>query len=231
MKSTKIKDIWDFDDSFIFSYLATLQDFSLWTSTEGTYMDIMYLSEHSAEKPLSSLTEKYVEEDGTISTLNMQKLANIIYAKYKRNWKQFNKYDEADYDIWDDVENETRSYTLTDNQKPKDWKLTVEGSEQDNNGEVNTSIYGFNSEEAVPSEKVESKSNSKSVTEQSGSFQTDHRYSESVFKKGSSKLRTGAEMMQLDLDFWDKWSFIEEVFRDVDEVLCGNYYESNVCFL
>ena len=230
-ETKKIKDVFAWDRSFIFEYLPNaIQDFELWTEEEGQYMDSEYLGQWSGLKPISTLTEKCVVDD-EISDENLHKLAQLIYAKYHRRWEQYKKYDQADYDVWDDIEDETHTIQEANEQKPSDWKTTSQGTDADNNTTTDFGRYGENSEDAVPYDTQTSKSNSKIETEQSGTYLTEHGLTETVHKQGSSKLRTGSEMMEFDLRFWRNWSFIEQIFRDVDSVLCADYYDSNIYFL
>jgi len=232
-KTLKIKDVFDFTDSFIFKYLATaITDFDLWTEDEGEQMDLEYLGRWSAEKPLSTLTERFIDEDTeTISTADLQKLAKLIYSKYHRAWEQFKKYDDADYDVWDDVENITRTIGGGVTQTPTNWKTVSSGTTLDNYSNSDSSIYGYNSSSPVPDSKNESESSSKITTEQQGTYKTTENRTETEFRKGSSKLRTGAEMMEFDEKFWTRWNFINAVYRTVDQVLCADFYEIENYFL
>lgn len=196
---------------------SLITDFDLWTQSDGEYMDMIYFGNHSGEKPCSPLLETWA---GTIN-----QIALMVYSKYQRNWEQFKKYLAADYDIWDDVEDETRTIDENNYDRPQNWKTVSEGDAEDNQTEVNTSVYGFNSSNAVPDGKSESSTSSKITTEQSGTFEREKDYTETLHRQGSSKLRTGAEMMEFDDRFWANWNYFESIFRDTDKELTCPYYE------
>ena len=209
----------------IFETMASLTDFDLWDATAGAYMDIEYELRFSGEKPAAPILVKMLDDDNILSTTDENKIVNLLYAKYHRAWEQYKKYDESDYDVWDDVEKITKTKTGSDTQTPEDWVTTSEGLAADNYSEVDSSTYGFNSSSAVPADKTESKTNSKISTEQSGTLATVYDTEEVTEMKGSSKLRTGAEMMEFDERFWTRWNFVDAVFKDCDKILTCPYYE------
>lgn len=198
----------------IFTAIANITGFDLWDTDTAKLMDLEYLNGFSGLKVMAPLMWHFHYTDNEISTADLAKVANLLYAKYKTAWSQYKEYLEADYDLYDDVDDET--VTRTPN-------LTTEsaGGKADNEVETNEQVYGFDSSSPADSNKTTSKASHKDTTTQTGTESvTTHR-------AGSSRLYTGGEMLGKDHKFWDNFNFFTEIFKDVDAVIALGIYEDN----
>lgn len=186
--------------------------------TEASLLDSYYFNGWSYDKYITPMLEKHIE-GGVIPEVYIDILADFIWGRFGRNWEQYKKYIKADYDVFDDVEEETRIIKGDETQKPENWASVTQGLSSDNNSETEEYTYGFNSNTATPSGKSTIKTSNKQTTSQEGSYKTSEDRTETINRKGSSKLRTGSEMIEFDYRFWGSWDFYESMFKDVDKVL------------
>ena len=219
-KKKQLKDY--FEDFNFFAYLAgNIPDFDLWDTETGRYMDYMYIGKQSGEKLAGNLVQKWQG--------NIHDLAFMVYSKYRHNWEQAKKYLSADYDLYDDVEHEERIIGENTTQTPNNWKTTLTGTAADNYTETENEIYGYNSAAASDDSKQTTKQNTNTVSEQTGTYENDRQYTETVDRRGSSKLRTGGEMLEIDNRFWNNWNFFNLIFKDVDKELTLKIYDFESC--
>ena len=99
------------------------------------------------------------------------------------NWQNTTVHSNTDYTETETKKptnwKETKDYTYTnykesDTDTPTNWKKTTTSLNTDNGSESKTSVYAFNSSDAVPTAETETKVKSKTDEEQTGTYKKDH---------------------------------------------------------
>ena len=181
----------------IFKILNALHPNIEWLGeSKAITLDINYYIGHSGEKIISPLYAKLIEADeNTALTI----IANIIYNKFIDNW---NKIYEAYTTEYQPLEN----YRMVENEKVKSKVINTVGT--------NAGLYGFNSDEAQPTNEV----HSTSTTE--GSKDDNDR---DLTRSGNIGVTTSQQMLQSELDL-RTYKFYDQVMNDIDTVLCLKCY-------
>lgn len=107
----------------LFTYMPTSD---LTTTFDPSDLDIQFFSKYG-ERWISPFVEHFLEEDGTITQTNLERIASIVWHKYAASWLkklailsiEYNPIDNVDYTM-----TETTTHTGTDT-------LSKTGTEQD----------------------------------------------------------------------------------------------------
>lgn len=144
-------------------------------------------------------------------------------------------------------------YSETETQTPTDWEKTTEALTADNKSTTDTSVYGFNSSDPVPSAKTETELKNKNTETQSGTYETEKKvegslidetsqtgtfttettksgtyeseteYDTELRRSGNIGVTTSQQMIQSEIELW-QWLFFETVFKDLDQILTLSTY-------
>lgn len=144
-------------------------------------------------------------------------------------------------------------YSETETQTPTDWEKTTEALTADNKSTTDTSVYGFNSSDPVPSAKTETELKNKNTETQSGTYETEKKvegslidetsqsgtfttettksgtyeseteYDTTLTRSGNIGVTTSQQMIQSEIELW-QWLFFETVFKDLDQILTLSTY-------
>ena len=144
-------------------------------------------------------------------------------------------------------------YSETETQTPTDWEKTTEALTEDNKSTTDTSVYGFNSSDPVPSAKTETELKNKNTETQSGTYETEKKvegslidetsqtgtfttettksgtyeseteYDTELRRSGNIGVTTSQQMIQSEIELW-QWLFFETVFKDLDQILTLSTY-------
>lgn len=160
-----------------------LQDMNVpWGSLNISHLlDIYYYGNHSGNKIISPLIENILGDNDTLTTEQMNTVANIIYSLFNKNWNRMWYVYSAEYDpaenynmtengldesILQHGETITRTDNLTKNDNntmTNDLSHTKTGTETETpqitetntpntTRTINNGIYGFNSNTSQPSD-------------------------------------------------------------------------------
>lgn len=89
MKTPLLKDTSEWlNGEGILTVLTTIKDVPWKNVVAGQVLDDDYYGNHSGGRELSSLSEKLLNSDKKLSNTALQRLANVIFAKYGDNWKR-----------------------------------------------------------------------------------------------------------------------------------------------
>lgn len=206
----KIKDIADIleiiEDGGLMELMRTRHSSHLpWlTASLAKDIDTEYVISHSGEKTVSPLLFRFSDmvEKQQISTIEARTLVcDFIFNHYGENWtKIYSSYFETEY-------KPLENYSMIEQENAKTKIKTVSSN--------NSSVYGFDSEEPVPSNEAGSE------TETSSNADDNER---KLTRSGNIGVTTSQQMLQSEIDL-RSYDFIESIMRDLDTVLCLAIYE------
>lgn len=163
-------------------------------------------------------------------------------VKTPANWKETKEHKPG-----------VSGYSETETQTPTGWKKTTEALTADNKSTTDTSVYGMNSSDPVPSAKTETELKNKNTETQSGTYETEKKvkgslidetsqtgtfttettksgtyeseteYDTELRRSGNIGVTTSQQMIQSEIELW-QWLFFETVFKDLDQILTLSTY-------
>lgn len=255
------------DAGAIFTQMVTLG--APWTSEVGKEMDDAYLSMYSGVKTPSKFTVLH-SVNGVASVQSIAKLLWSMYGQsWKRLWDGYNiKYSPIDnYNVQETMartQNNDRGINRT-----TDTNSSVNGTAKDTtdmnesvNGSINhghvvqktgndtTSVYGFNSQESVPSDVTSATGTDTNsgtdtqtnTTDTTGTVDTvtsnttvgkitdvttdtdDETENLQRTKTGNVGQNSYQELLRQEFDLW-RWNFFTQVFEDCDKYLVLSVYD------
>lgn len=216
-----------------------------WAESHGTALDVDYIGEHSGDKQVSVLVDKFIrlnssQSDARILTESqIEKLADIIFNRYVNKWSRLYAVMESEYNPvqnYNMTEEETPNLTHTETPNITRGKTTTNkisvtvtgGNSQDD------SVYGFNSSSAVPTGKVTGTNSSTTTANANDNVTTDSETEtgtrtttdtgkRTLTRSGNIGVTTTQQMLESEINLWE-WNFFEQVFADVDNILTSKYY-------
>ena len=255
------------DAGAIFTQMVTLG--APWSSEVGKEMDDAYLSMYSGVKTPSKFTVLH-SVNGVASAQSIAKLLWSMYGQsWKRLWDGYNiKYSPIDnYNVQETMartQNNDRGINRT-----TDTNSSVNGTAKDTtdmnesvNGSINhghvvqktgndtTSVYGFNSQESVPSDVTSATGTDTNsgtdtqtnTTDTTGTVDTvtsnttvgkvtdvttdtdDETENLQRTKTGNVGQNSYQELLRQEFDLW-RWNFFTQVFEDCDKYLVLSVYD------
>lgn len=255
------------DTGAIFTQMATLG--APWDSEVGKEMDDAYLSMYSGVKTASKFTVLH-SVDGVASVQSISKLLWSMYGQsWKRLWDGYTiQYSPIDNYNVQEIMERTQSNDRDIN-KTTDTNSSVDGTVKDTtdmsesvNGSIqhghvvqktenNTkSVYGFDSQEAVPSEVTSATGTDTNsgtdtqtnTTDTTGTVDTvtsnttvgkitDVTSDTDNETENLQRTKTGnvgqnsyQELLRQEFDLW-RWNFFTQVFEDCDKYLVLSVYD------
>lgn len=152
-----------------------------------------------------------VSNDGTISDSVKTQIANAIYSMYSDEWKKLAKVFSLNYEILNSA-NEKTITEIADNEQ------FSHGHTVNTTSSGNSSLWGFNSSNGIPSDSDSNESN----TTNSG---TDTNTRDNVH----TTTRTGQTIPAQDLisKEWEVWkkNYFAIVYNDILKVIASPIYE------
>ena len=187
-------------NKFIFNKMCSLYPTDMNAIEIGTDDDFEFFLE--SQEKIISLTnqfyfDKYKDYETNAYSNYLTALANLIYTKYYKSWKQLHDALLSEY-------NPIENYSMTEDENI--------ASNIKTESEANT--YGFNTTEAngVPQNKGE-------VT-QSGDYDANHRH---LVRSGNVGVTTTQQMIVSSIDLF-KHKYLELIYRDLNDFLFNSIY-------
>lgn len=173
---------------------------ALWL-TDAVNFDIEYFNNYSGDKTPSNLIVRFADQntDGTLTDSQVNSIANILWSRYGTKWSKITDVMGKDY-------NPIENYSMVEETRITQDILTEQ------TGNSSAGIYGFNSNNAVPS------ANSEAGNETRITADGDHNITHHT-RSGNIGVTTSQQMQQSSLDLWNNWNIVEQLFTDVDKVL------------
>lgn len=227
------------DTGAIFTQMVTLG--APWDSEIGKEMDDAYLSMYSGVKTPSKFTVLH-SVDGVAS---VQSIAKLLWSMYGNSWKRLWDGYTIEYSPIDNYSvQETMERTQSNDRninKTTDADTTVDESIEHGHVIQKTetdekSVYGFDSQEAVPSESAsvtgtDTNSGTDTSTNKTVSNVTDSTTDSDSEKENLQRTKTGnvgqnsyQELLRQEFDLW-RWNFFNQVFEDCDKYLVLSVYD------
>lgn len=216
----------------IFSSLQSLEP--PWAEEDiALHLDLAYYGNVSGGKVVSPLIDRLLTAS-KLTTLDMATLAGVLMATNKERWSREWATRSAQYDP---IKNYDMTEEMTDDETVTDYGHTR--TRTDNLTHTTTpnlteqtsgDVYGFNSSNAVHSDKQVGTTTGTSTDLDTGT-QTDadtgsdtSTRNYTLTRSGNIGVTTTQQMLQSERDLW-MWSyFYDVVFPDVDEVLTVPVY-------
>lgn len=187
-------------------------------------LDFEYIYSHSGDKLISPFVEKLLDNDNNLSETNLEKIANVIKNKFVDKWnKLFNALVEVGYNPIDNYnmnEVETPNIERTSHVETN-TNITTSGE-----GDNNSKVYAFNSDNAIPSNEGHAE------TSQTSSGSVDDNYSDrtenetgtrELVRSGNIGVTTTQQMLQQEIEI-KKQNIYNIIYEDVDSLLCLDIY-------
>ena len=255
------------DTGAIFTQMVTLG--APWSSEVGKEMDDAYLSMYSGVKTPSKFTVLH-SVDGVAS---VQSIAKLLWSMYGQSWKRLWDGYNINYSPIDNYNvQETMARTQNNDRginRTTDTNSSVNGTAKDTtnmnesvNGSINhghvvqktgndtTSVYGFNSQESVPSDVTSATGTDTNsgtdtqtnTTDTTGTVDTvtsnttvgkitdvttdtdDETENLQRTKTGNVGQNSYQELLRQEFDLW-RWNFFTQVFEDCDKYLVLSVYD------
>ncbi len=188
----------------IMTALEKTNQFNWLNSTNATYLDYEFYLNHSGEKETSPIIDILLAKGKTEDEV-LTIIANICVSKYGKKWNRL--YETL----------HTENYSIF---KDYDVKITRKGDENasvSSEGNANSGIYGFNSEQAVPSGTSDTSS---TLTKNKAQNTT----SSEETRSGKIGNLTYQEMAKKEISLRLDINFLEIVLNDVSSEMCISIY-------
>lgn len=265
MKLKRLKHAFEnWKNSAIFAVLNT-KDVPWAQVVEAGPLDFDYIGNFSGRKIVSNLTESLLgnDEDATLTAEDLSMLCDIIVALYGTKWSKLwetmgFEYDPIEnYSMVETMTNDAtvtqygKTHTRTDNlqhQRTDNLQHSKTGTETEmpnTRTSDSASVYGFNSDEAVPSDEREiantgtnqmtyntqdadtgtqTDAHTGTQTEaDTGSDTSTRNYR--LTRAGNIGVTTSQQMIESERNLWRLWDFFRGVvYPDIDRVLTIEIY-------
>lgn len=188
----------------IVTKLEQTSQFTWLNSTNAQMLDYEFYLNHSGEKETAPIIDILLSKGKTEDEV-LTIIANICVSKYGKKWNRiYETLHTENYSIFKD-------YDITINRKGD------ENTSISSEGNANTGIYGFNSEQAVPSGTSDSSSSINKNKAQNTTSSEETRNG----KIGSA---TYQEMARREVDLRLDYNFMEIFLRDISNEMCLSIY-------
>lgn len=182
-----LNDVWtDWLTNGIFQIIDEQYNIPWENDIDSRLLDMEYYGNRSGTKKIAPLLYYLLDQDG-ITAENKRTLADLCWKKFNKNWSALWNTLNFDYDP-------ISNYDMVE----------TEGTTAASTTDANSGIYGFNSQQASPSDTSHSTTNG-----------NENR---TLTRKGNIGVTTSQQMIQSERDLW-MWKFYEQLFADVDTVL------------
>lgn len=271
---TRLNDVFNMREG-IFYHMARMPNTELPWKESALSLDLQYHGNHSGGKITSPLVDTYIS-DGQMTDVGRDELAQICLALFLPNWRSLYHAMTSEYNPinnYDMKETYSESGNSTDDSKREaaithgeqvatsgkntdtgtlsNNETTTHGETVATTGETVNNIFGFNSGDAVPSDKgtgtnneIHGGSDQTTTTEtrdlSHDSSQTEshsgsdlqsgtenhtgkHDIEHTLTRSGNIGVTTSQQMIESEIELRKK-HFFESVFSDLDSVLTINVY-------
>lgn len=202
-------------NTYLFDNLKSSTISSIFKDWDSAVLTILYFQMRSRRKLVSDLVEDALKDDSFNEEAFSITISKMLTALFGENWARFYEVFKSEYEPafnYDMTENYSGSNTASSNSTSNAGTMK---------NDVENSIYGFNSTEAVKNNAtstVDTQTKDASSTA-TGSGTETHLLS----RKGNIGVTTTQQLLQSELDLW-QWNFLEQIFNDIDEILTVPIY-------
>lgn len=192
------------------------------TSDVALELDRLYYLEHSGEKEISRTYERMYSNsvDWTDDAIKV-KLMEMIVSKFADKWNRLYAVLTENYsplENYDMEQVETPDITKT---SATDTNITTETKD----GLSKTSVYGYNSDSANPSSKVDTSGTQTVSGSSDENIVTDTESgTRTLTRHGNIGVTTSQQMLLSEVDLREKINFYNIVMNDMDSILTKLVY-------
>ena len=186
----------------------------------GNDLDEDYFIEHSSEKYLSRFTQLLIDKLGVDHLSDVcEKLSFHVVNKFGLKWWKISQAITTDYRPLENYDmEEIRTPNLTENLTRK------QNTDTNVNQSTESGIYGFNSTESQPTATGEGDTHTTGLKANNEIADTKtNTGTESLTRHGNIGVTTSQQMLESEIKL-RQYNFIEEVFKDIDSILCLKIY-------
>lgn len=177
---------------------------------------LQYYIERSADKTISPIFDRLIEEYGSptqndvincLTIIISQKFAFKWYKIYSAFTKEYQPLENYDME-------EIRTPNLTENVK--------RNQSTDIHQETESGIYGFNSTTSNPTATGEGDTTGLKANNETEDLKTNTG-TESLTRHGNIGVTTSQQMLESEIKL-RQYGLLEEIFKDIDSILCLKIY-------
>ena len=187
----------------IVSKLQATNKFSWLDTTNAPVLDLEFYLNQSGEKEVSPIIDKLLEQDKTEDEV-LDIITNILVVKFSNKWNRIYETLSTEYDVFSDYK-KTKEVNTSVNQDTK------------TSSETTSSIYGFNSESAIPKDTASGNSD---VIQDSTENTANQKEDISGKIGGTSYQDLANKEVNLRLEH----NLYNIVFNDISSVMCLSVY-------
>lgn len=209
----------------IFESINTLKnDIPFLLDNNYKILDEDYYFSHSGEKSTSITYNKFYElfsNDNEIvrKQKTIQKIAKMVINRYLDNWlKIYDAYFNTDY-------KPLENYSMIESENYTGKDATNTDLQTTNNGTSDNNAYGFNTTaiDGVKYGKTINDNTQDLKGDKDNNF-TDKTFDRELTRSGNIGVTTSQQMLESELNL-RKYDFYQQVFKDVDKILCSYIYD------
>lgn len=170
---------------------------------------------HSGDKRLSKLARYWLT-----NAVDLTAFIAIVIKAFK---SRFGESLTRTQDVYlKEVYNPLENYSMEEIRKPTLKDVTDVESDFKTHNETSAKVYGFNTETAVPASESTSDTYGTKVDNKQKTT-VNHSGREETTRSGNIGVTTSQAMAQSEIEL-RKFDFWEEVYRDLDRILCQQVY-------
>lgn len=207
---------------------------------DSSMLDSYFMLHYGKRVAFETMLDIYAGTDGKISGNNLRLLADLVYNVNKRKWDHLFAVYEAEYspientNVYEDITEDNTLNRVIDSDKADSSSLTSStGTTASGSTTGHEDRFGFNSNNAVGdrasgattnANTTESVSSSSSGTNTDDTTISDDEDKHLIrHKHGNIGVTENTTMLQHEVDFW-KWSFIDDVCKDICNIVALSIY-------
>lgn len=193
---------------------------------DGNYktLDEDYYFSHSGEKSTSITFNKLYdlfknENDIVRKQKTIPIIARMIINRYLDNWlKIYDAYFNTDY-------KPLENYSMIEEENYTGKDATNTDLQTTNNGSSGSNVYGFNTTalDGVKYDKTINDNTQDLKGDKDNNF-TDKTFNKTLTRSGNIGVTTSQQMLESELNL-RKYDFYQQVYKDVDKILCSYIYD------
>ena len=218
-KLTKLNDVFaNIPAQGIFTYLQT---YAVPWQSESIHLSLNseYHYNIAGNRFISPMVRKYLSDADTLTDLQLNEIAGIIYAMCGKRWSKL--WDTLNFE-YNPIQNYSMTELMRNNEKEIEYGST--NTRTPNITKTSTTeLQGFNSSDYVPSDKFTDTETGTDTNARTGSDTETYKYD--LTREGNIGVTTSQQMIQSERDLWVLWQyFYDVVFPDINRVLTLNIY-------
>lgn len=227
----KLNEIFtDYINNGIFTFLNALD--VPWKEPDiSKQLNLAYHSNHSGKKETSPMVDSLIVEN-TLTENDKTLIAMSIFSIFSVKWQKLYSTLSLEYKPIENYNMEETEKTVGNTENTDNVNGTVNTSvnnKQNSSSNKTSSLYGFNSDTDINSDKdnvtddstINETGETKEVRDRTNmNNSTEDR---TLTRHGNIGVTTSQQMLQSEIELW-QWTFFNDVFKDIDTMLTIQTY-------